>query len=166
MTTITYLPAPASDVAIPAAYTATYTVNEPGARTWREAKPLYINGGAVTASTYPDGTAAVFVGTRMHFDGVLPDGICPGSAEFYAWCIEVATAGETERTALPPKPKAADYTNAADKSAWRRGLAAARRYMKGQGGYSEYIARADARDEPGAWYDAWDSILNPEYFAA
>jgi hypothetical protein len=71
---------------------------------------------------------------------------------------------------LSPKPKASDYTTEADRDAWRRGRAAARRYLRairtGHASYCEYIARADARNERSAWYDAWDSILNPEYFEA
>jgi hypothetical protein len=72
---------------------------------------------------------------------------------------------------LSPKPTAADYTTDADRAAWRRGREAARRYLRAvaagqRADYCGYIERADARNERSAWYDAWDSILNPEYFEA
>jgi hypothetical protein len=64
------------------------------------------------------------------------------------------------------KPTAASYVREIDRNAFRRGVAAARRYLKTfpVDGYSRAIERADARNEPGAWYDGWDTILNPEYF--
>lgn len=71
---------------------------------------------------------------------------------------------------LSPAPKFTDYTTEADRDAWRRGKAAARRYLRacktGPADYCGYIERADARNERSAWYDAWDSVLNPEYFDA
>lgn len=64
---------------------------------------------------------------------------------------------------LPPMPKASDYSGEARKR-FNAGVSAAKRYYRTGGDYCGYIERADARNEPGAWYDGWDSVCNPEYF--
>ena len=66
---------------------------------------------------------------------------------------------------LPVMPKASDYQGDALKR-FRAGRAAAKRYYASPvGDYCGYIERADARDEPQSWYDGWDSVCNPSYFA-
>lgn len=70
---------------------------------------------------------------------------------------------------LPKMPKASDYTGE-DLKAFKRGRAAAQRYYRAMAAgkatdYCAIVERADARDERGAWYDGFDSIANPEYFA-
>lgn len=69
----------------------------------------------------------------------------------------------------PTMPKAADYSGN-DRKRFAAGIAAAKRYYaawdRGQSpDYCGFIERADARNEPSAWYDGWDSVCNPEYFA-
>lgn len=71
-------------------------------------------------------------------------------------------------TELPPFPVASDYQGR-DRERFRAGIAAAKRYYKACErndivDYCGYIERADARREPGAWYDGFDSIANFEYF--
>jgi hypothetical protein len=69
-----------------------YRIAEDGARTWREARDMYINGGLVTAHANPDGTVTVFVGTAMLYSGSdLFTGIVAGSQEFYANVRRIAT---------------------------------------------------------------------------
>jgi len=71
---------------------------------------------------------------------------------------------------LPPFPRVSDYAPGTELRAFLRGKGAAYRYYREleQGKsvqLSDYIERADARDEPMAWYDGFDSVANPEYFA-
>lgn len=66
-------------------------------------------------------------------------------------------------------PTTKSYESEADRKAFRRGVAAAKRYYKGlnegkMDSYCGYIERADARNERNAWYDGFDTIANPEYF--
>jgi hypothetical protein len=70
---------------------------------------------------------------------------------------------------LPKMPVAADYNGEARKR-FRAGVAAAKRYYAAlaagkMADYCGYIERADARNESSAWYDGFDSIANPDYFA-
>lgn len=69
---------------------------------------------------------------------------------------------------LPSFPRAADFQGS-ERKRFEAGVRAAKRYYAAdcpQDGYTRAIERADARDEPGGWYDGWDSICNPEYFEA
>jgi hypothetical protein len=66
-------------------------------------------------------------------------------------------------------PSVNDYGQTENRAAFKRGVAAAKRYYKAleQGKSPDYCAiieRADARNERHAWYDGFDSIANPEYF--
>lgn len=49
--------------------------NAPGARTLRDAKPLYIGHERVTAEVYYGRRLSVFIGLRMVHDEMLPDEI-------------------------------------------------------------------------------------------
>jgi hypothetical protein len=74
----------------------------------------------------------------------------------------------SETDTRPPFPVASDYSGHALKR-FRAGVAAAKRYyaaIETREGvdYCAYVERADARDEPSAWYDGWDSVCNPHYF--
>lgn len=69
-----------------------YTIAEDGARTWREARDMYIDGGLVTAHANPDGTVTVFVGLSLAYSGSeLFKGVVRGSAEFFAKVRRIAT---------------------------------------------------------------------------
>lgn len=148
----------------------TYTVNEAGATSLRDARPMTFGLNRYVTANVAGDTVSVFVGLKMHYDGPMPAGMTAGSPEFYAWVREVATEGEAKANALPPMPKASDFTGE-DLKAFKRGRAAAQRYYRRMNAgydtdYCAIVERADARNERGAWYDGFDSICNPEYFAA
>jgi hypothetical protein len=72
---------------------------------------------------------------------------------------------------LPQMPKASDYDDVITRNAFKRGQSAARRYYKAldlgkSPSYTDIIERADARDERSSWYDGFNSIANPGYFAS
>jgi hypothetical protein len=86
----------ASDIGRPQAGETTYRIAEPGAKTWREARDMEFGAGrVVTANVYPDGYVSVFVGTSLHYDGPLPEGVVAGTPDFIDWARTVAVAGET-----------------------------------------------------------------------
>jgi hypothetical protein len=66
-----------------------YRIAEAGARTWREAKEMYVNGGLVTVNTYPDGTMALFVGCALVWQGQTAD---MGAERSPAWYDAVRSA--------------------------------------------------------------------------
>lgn len=69
-----------------------YTIAEAGARTWREAKDMYIDGGLVTAHAHEDGYVSVFVGCAMPYSGRDRfRNVAPGSPAFYALVRQIAT---------------------------------------------------------------------------
>lgn len=73
---VTYLPAPASDIAVrpvDKGLEGHYQPNQPGARTIRDAKPLYVGNELVTAHVYDGRTIAVHVGCKMPYCGPLPE---------------------------------------------------------------------------------------------
>lgn len=85
--------------AAPAVPNGNYTPAAPGATTWRNARPLYVDHQAVTAhvATTPQGqTLAVFVGTRLAYQGPLPAEITAGHM-VNPWVADFAL-----RTATPP----------------------------------------------------------------
>jgi hypothetical protein len=74
----------------------------------------------------------------------------------------------SEQDNRPAMPKASDYQGT-DRARFRAGVAAAKGYYRAlqtrEVDYCGFIERADARNEAHAWYDGWDSVCNPEYFA-
>lgn len=50
-----------------------YRVNQPGARTLRDAKPLEIEGGKVTAELFDDTRLYIYVGLELAFEGDRPE---------------------------------------------------------------------------------------------
>lgn len=72
---------------------ATYYPSEPGARTWREAKRLYVREHVVQVQLYDLGDGpkvAIAIGGAIPFEGTLPEGIVWGSAEFTTWVRDIA----------------------------------------------------------------------------
>jgi hypothetical protein len=69
--------------------TGTYYPAAPGARTWREARPLYIGRDRVSAEITADRQGYVFVGLHMVFAGAIPADV-QGSADVTRWAREVA----------------------------------------------------------------------------
>jgi hypothetical protein len=69
--------------------TGHYAPAKPGAKTWREARDMYIGNEHVTAEVAPDGTATVFLGLRIAYCGPIPANV-NDKAEFFAWVITVA----------------------------------------------------------------------------
>lgn len=67
-----------------------YTIAEPGARTWREARDMYVNGGLVTAHL-DDDQMSVFVGTALLYTGPIPADMVGGSAEWITFVRDIAT---------------------------------------------------------------------------
>jgi arylsulfatase A-like enzyme len=69
--------------------TGTYYPNRPGARTLAEARAMYIGHEPVSGQMAPDGTATVFVGCRIAYNGPAPESVnTPG--EFHDWIVTVA----------------------------------------------------------------------------
>ena len=96
-----------------------YQVNEAGAKTLREARPMSFGlNRYVTADVTDDGRVAVFVGRDIRFDGELPEGLVHGSPEFYQWVRDTATAAETAPAPVELSPgwQVAVWTEAADGS--------------------------------------------------
>jgi hypothetical protein len=79
--------------------TGTYYPAAPGARTWREARDLTINGKRVSAVV--DGrNAAVFIGGEIAFEGELPAEIA-AAGQVATWAREIALdAAATEAAAV------------------------------------------------------------------
>lgn len=67
-----------------------WTIAEPGARTWREARDMYVNGGLVTAHV-DDDQMSVFVGTAMLYTGPIPADMVGGSPEWVDFVRDIAT---------------------------------------------------------------------------
>jgi hypothetical protein len=73
------------------------TLNAPGARTLRDARPMTFGlGRYVTAhDDVAEGYGvSVFVGLALHYTGPAPEGMSTRSAEFYQWARDIATAAE------------------------------------------------------------------------
>jgi hypothetical protein len=69
--------------------TGTYYPAAPGARTWRDAKPLMIGRKRVSAGVYPGSQCAVFIGGIIAYEGPIPaDVTTPGA--FQIWAAETA----------------------------------------------------------------------------
>lgn len=79
-------------------YTASYVVNEAGATSLRDARPMTFDDGRMVTAQVTGVIASVFVGLALHHDGPMPAGMVPGSPDFYAWCREVAITGEAIRS--------------------------------------------------------------------
>lgn len=74
-----------------------WTIAEPGARTWREARDMVFNGTErLTVHTYADSDhVSVFVGCKLRYDNALPKGVVPGTPDFYDWARTVAISHES-----------------------------------------------------------------------
>jgi hypothetical protein len=140
--------------------TGTYYPAAPGARTWREARDLYIDGKRVSAVVYGR-SAAVFIGGEMVFEGELPAEVTI-SGQVTAWTVAVATeaveAAEQivaeaavieaaeQIVAAAPGSVAAHMAATATTAAEHRAAAAAFTYAKG-----ESIERSDADGALSQW---------------
>ncbi|MFG3287327.1 hypothetical protein ACGF3G_00695 [Streptomyces sp. NPDC048179] len=69
--------------------TGYYYPSAPGARTWREARDLYINGKRVSAHVAGDRHATVFIGGEIVFEGALPTEIIT-SGQAQTWARDTA----------------------------------------------------------------------------
>jgi hypothetical protein len=85
---IEYREAPASDIAPAPVGHVHYEPSAPGARTWREAKPLYIDGQHVTAEAY-QGEITIFLGCKIIYTGPIP---AEAQSSVNAWIAEYALA--------------------------------------------------------------------------
>lgn len=90
--------------------TGTYYPATPGARTWREATDLYIDGKRVSAVA-ADRTVIVFVGGEIVFDGTIPADInTPG--QLHTWIAETAVTITAAEAATITAAEAATVTAA------------------------------------------------------
>jgi hypothetical protein len=84
--------------------TGTYYPNRPGAKTWREARSMYIGTERVSAHMAEDGTATVYVGCRWAYNGPVPESVTtPG--EFHQWAITVAETFAAAPVVAAPEPE-------------------------------------------------------------
>jgi hypothetical protein len=88
--------------------TGTYRPAKPGAKTWREARDMYIGNEHVTASAAEDGSATVFLGLRIAYQGAIPASVT-NKAEFYTWVIAIAETFAAAPVKVETR-KGRDYT--------------------------------------------------------
>jgi hypothetical protein len=94
-------------------FTASYVVNEAGSTTLRDARPMVFDDGRMVTAQVTGPIAAVFVGLALHHDGPMPAGMVPGSPDFYAWCREIAAAGERKGAMMWPACQRYRYVSVA-----------------------------------------------------